>query len=137
MSVEAIGNGIKTNLGSVSGLKRIYAPNELPETVNEFPCAVIQHVGTEYGLTMGGGTHKHDFKVKVFLTNQDQPSAFNKLLDFLASTGDDSIVAKIRDDTTLDGSASAVTVLSNAGQGVITWGGIQYLGTEFDLEVYE
>jgi len=139
MSAEAIGTGIKTNLGNVTGLKRTYAPNEIPETINEFPCAVILHIGTDYGITMGGDSShdRHTFKVKVFVTDQDQPSALNLLMNFLARTGSDSVVQKIRADTTLAGSASTVTVMSNAGQGVITWGGIQYLGTEFDLEVYE
>ena len=139
MSVETIGSGIKTNLANVTGLKRVYAPNELPEVVNEFPAAVVQHVGTDYYQTMGrDSSHsKHAFKVKVFLTNQDQPTAFNKLLDFLALTGDDAIVQKIMADSTLHGSASDVSVVSNSGQSIITWGGIQYLGTEFDLEVWE
>ena len=139
MSVESIGSGIKTNLGNVTGLKRIYASNELPEVVNEFPAAVIQHVGTEYYQTMGrDSSHdKHECKVKVFLTNQDQPSAFNKLLDFLTKTGSDSIVQKLMADSTLNGSASDITVVSNTGQSIIPWGGVDYLGTEFDLEVWE
>jgi len=139
MSVETIGSGIKTNLANVTGLKRVYAPNELPEVVNEFPAAVIVHVGTDYYQTMGrDSSHdRHDFKIKVFLTNQDQPTAFNRLLDFLAKTGNDSIVQKIMADSTLNGSASDVSVVSNSGQSIITWGGIQYLGTEFDLEVWE
>jgi len=137
MSVEAIGSGIKTNLSNITSLSRVYAPNEMPNQINEFPCAVIQHVGTEYGLTMGGALDKHDFRIVVFITNQDTPSAFNRLLDFLASTGDDSIVQAIRDDITLNGSASDVTIIDNTGQSIITWAGVQYLGTEFNLEVYE
>jgi len=139
MSIEAIGTGIKTKLGSVTGLKHIYAPNETPESVNEFPAAVIQHTGTNYGITMGGDSahDRHEFTIKVFLTNQDSPTAFNALLDYLARTGDNSIVQKIRADQTLGGTASGVTVISNSGQSLITWGGVQYLGTEFTLEVYE
>jgi hypothetical protein len=139
VSIKAIGSGIKTNLGSVTGLKHIYAPNELPESVNEFPAAVIQHVGTAYGISMGGDSahDRHDFTIKVLLTNQDQPTAFNALLDYLARTGDNSIVQKLRADKTLAGSASGFTVISNSGQSLITWGGVQYLGTEFSLEVYE
>ena len=137
MSIEAIGSGIKTRLATITSLRRVYALNELPESINEFPCAVVMHTGTQYGVTMGGACDQHDFTVKVFVTNQDQPSAFNRILDYLTRTGSDSVVAAIRADTTLNGSASDVTVMSNAGQGVITWGGTQYLGTEFTLEVYE
>jgi len=137
MSIEAIGSGIKTRIATITSIQRVYAPNELPEAINEFPCAVVMHTGTEYGVTMGGATDQHDFSIKIFVTNQDQPSAFNRILDFLTRTGSDSVVAAIRADATLNGSASDVTVLTNAGQGVITWGGVQYLGTEFTLEVYE
>ena len=137
MSIEAIGSGIKTNLATITSLQRVYAPNELPESINEFPAAVVMHTGTNYGVTMGGACDRHDFTVKVFVTNQDQPSAFAKILDYTARTGSDSVVAAIRADTTLNSSASDVTVMTNAGQGVITRGGIQYLGTEWTLEVYE
>lgn len=139
MSIEAIGSGIKTNITSCTGLKHIYAPSEMPESVNEFPAAIIQHTGTAYGITMGGDSShdRHDFTIKVLLTNQDQPTAFNALLDYLARTGTNSIVQKIRADQTFGGAASGVTVISNSGQSLITWGGIQYLGTEFALEVYE
>ena len=139
MSIEAIGSGIKTNLANVTGLKHIWAPNETPESVNEFPAAVIQHTGTNYGITMGGDSahDRHEFTIKVFLTDQDQPTAFAALLDFLERTGDNSVVQKIRADHTLAGTASGVTVISNSGQSIITWGGVQYLGTEFTVEVYE
>ena len=137
MSVEVVGNGIKTNLGNVSGLKRIYAPNETPGAVYEFPCAIIQHGGTDYTETMGGSHDRHTFRILVLVTDQDTPSAFNRLLDFLARTGSDSIVEKLRDDATFNSSASDMILVSNSGQSVITWGGIQYLGTSFELEVYE
>lgn len=139
MSVESIGTGIKTNLGNVTGLNRIFATNEIPDSINDFPAAVIQHTGTNYGITMGGDSSHdvHTFKIKVAVTRQDSPSAFNKLLDFLTKTGSDSIIQKLRADPTLDGSASDITVMSNSGQGGFEWGGILYLGTEFDIEVYE
>lgn len=137
MSVEAIGNGIKTNLGSVKGLKRIYAPKEIAGAVYELPCAVIQHLGTDYNQNMGCTIGKHTFKIQVLVATQDRPSAFDRILDFIARTGDDSVEQKIRADTTLNSSAQAVTVISNSGQGIISWAGVDYLGTEFDLEVYE
>jgi len=139
MSVESIGTGIKTNLGNVTGLNKIFATNEIPDSINSFPAAIIQHTGTTYGITMGGdNSHDtHTFKIKIAVTKQDSPSAFNKLLDFLTKTGDNSIVQKLNADPTLNGSASDITVISNSGQGGFEWAGVLYLGTEFDIEVYE
>ena len=131
-----IGQGIKTNLETISDLRRVYAPDETPDSVNEFPAAAIRHTGTDYQQTMGGAA-THEFTVTVFVTNQDSPSAFTRLLPFLEPSGDSSIVAALQADTTFDGSADDMTVVSNTGQSIISWAGLQYLGTDFTIEVWE
>lgn len=135
MGVEAVGTGIKTNLSNITDL-RIYAPNELPDSINEFPTALIQHIGTIYDQSMGG-LQIHTYKIKIALTRQDLPSALNAILDYLENTGAKSIRAKIDADPTLNGSAQTASVISNSGQGAFMWGGILYLGTEFEIEVHE
>lgn len=137
MSVETIGTGIKTTITGVTGLKRVYAPNEMPGSINELPCAVVMHSGTEYGLAMGGVGAKHEFRIMVMATTQDHAGAFDKVLPFLEASGGSSIFAALLADRTLGSSADDFTLVSNEGQSMITWGGIQYLGTAFNLEVYE
>ena len=140
MSIESIGTGIKTVLQSnITTLKTVYAPNQLPESIGDFEFAIIMHMGTDYGITMGG-TSSHDlhrFKIKIGLTTQDSPSAFNKILDYCEKTGSYSVYAALASDPTLDSSASDVLSITNSGQGVFEWGGTPYLGTEFDIEVAE
>lgn len=135
MGVKSVGNGIKTRLENISGL-RVFAPNELPDSVNQLPCALIQHVGTDYDQSMGGLQH-HTFKVKVLVTRQDMPSALNSILDYVENTGSESIREQIENDVTLDSSADTSMVRSNTGQGGFVWGGIAYLGTEFEIEAWE
>ncbi|MAH45854.1 hypothetical protein CMI37_08485 [Candidatus Pacearchaeota archaeon] len=138
MGLEAVGTGLKTVLSDISGL-RIFAPNELPDGIPELPCCLILHAGTKYNQSFGGTSSKqqHRFRVKIALTKQDTPSAFNKILDYLDITGSYSVYAKIEADTTLDGSCSDSWVIEDTGQGGFVWGGVTFLGTEFLVEAWE
>lgn len=138
MSVKTVGDGIKTKLLNIDGL-RVFAPKELPGSLNEFPVALILHSGTNYQQTMGGNNSPdiHRFRILVAVSNQDQPSALSSLLDYLDKKGDKSIRAKLEADPTFGDVAQDITVISNTGQGGFSWGGMLYLGTTFELEVYE
>jgi len=135
MGVETIGQGIATRLETITGL-RVYSVDETPDMVNEFPCALVQHVGTDYIQTMGAASDRHSFRILLLVTKQDQPAAFDKLLPYLERTGTYSVLAALLGDRTLGGAASDITVVGNTGQSAIGWGSVQYLGTSFDLEVY-
>lgn len=135
MGMEAAGNGLKTRLETIPGL-RVYAPNELPKKINEVPAAIILPGATEYDQTFGNATQTVIFRVLIILTNQDQPEALAKIYDYADSTGNSSVYAAVDGDTTLDGNADDSRVTDNSGAGAITWGGHEYLGTEFTVEVY-
>lgn len=139
MSVKTVGQGIKVNLGNISGL-RIFAPDELEDSIPEFPCALILHGGTSPDQAMGGGAsalQHHRFRIKIAVAQQDKPSALSELLDYLANSGAKSVRAKIDADPTLNSTAQEAYVVEDFGQGGFDWGGILYLGTEFILEVWE
>lgn len=138
MSLKAVGTGLAVTLKNISGL-RVYAPAELPGSLNEFPCALILHSGTTYNAAMGSGdaTQEHRFRVKLAVTSQDLPSALSDLLDYLDNTGDSSVRAKINADPTLNKTCDTAWVESNTGQGGFMWGGLMYLGTEFEIVVIE
>ena len=138
MSLKAVGAGLAVILENISGL-RVYAPAELPSSLNEFPCAVILHSGTTYNVAMGSGdaTQEHRFRVKLAVTSQDLPSALSNLLDYLDNTGASSVRAKINADQTLNASCDTAWVEGNTGQGGFMWGGIMYLGTEFEVVAIE
>ena len=138
MSLKAVGAGLAVILENISDL-RVYAPAELPDGLNELPCALILHAGTKPNVAMGSGdaTQEHRFRVKLAVTRQDLPSALNSLLDYLDNTGASSVRAKINADPTLNSSCNTAWVEGNTGQGGFVWGGIMYLGTEFEIVAIE
>ena len=79
MSLETIGNGIKTRLATISGLK-VFAPNELPDSINQLPAALILPGETSYDATFDDKAD-YRFRIIIVATKQDAPSALNRLLD--------------------------------------------------------
>lgn len=134
MGIETIGSGIATRLETISGLK-VYAPSELPDSLSQFPVALILPRITEYYKDFDASAD-YIFRIIVCLTSADRPSAMNKLLDYIEPTGTYSIVAAIAGDTTLNSTADDSVITENTGFGAISWGGYLYLGTEFELKVW-
>ena len=135
MGVKSIGEGLKKRLRTINDL-RVYAPHELPKSIRDFPVALIMPPATSYHDTHGGADYMTlTYRILLALTNQDQPDKLSKLIDYIEPTGDKSIVAAIEGDGTLGGEASDSWVLNNSGAGYVNWGGINYLGTEFESKV--
>jgi len=137
VGLESIGDGIKTRLATISALKAVYAPKELRDTYNSFPCAIIMPGETNYDQTFTAtGTYISRFRIIVLISKGDTPSALNKLMDYMEPTGTNSIKAAIYGDSTLNGSADDCELDRNLGYGIMTFGRVTYLSTEFDLVVY-
>ena len=134
MGIESIGAGIKTRLETISGL-RIFAPDELPDTINSFPSVVILPGETVYQSAFDADT-SYNFRIILLMTKQDQPSALESMLDYLEPTGAYSIRAAIDGDKTLNSSADTCVVISNSGIGSTVWGGYVYLSSEWLVKVY-
>lgn len=135
MGLESIGDGIKARLATISALKAVYAPKELRDTYNSFPCAIIMPGPTDYDQTFAGA-YTSRWRIIVMISKQDTPSALNKLMNYMEPTGTNSIKAALYGDSTLNSSADDCELDRNLGYGVMTFGGINYLSTEFDLVVY-
>jgi len=134
MGIETIGTGLKTILEGISGL-RVFAPNELPDSIPEFPAALILPGETNYEAAMGGD-YDWTLRVLILLGKQDTPSAFNEILDYIEPTGAKSVITKVKADPTLDSSCDTSRVIRNLGVGATMWGGIAYLSTEFEIAIY-
>lgn len=132
MGIEAAGDGLKTVLAGLG--VRTFAPKELEDRIPELPCILILPGEINYDTTFN--TH-YDLTLRLLLllAQQDKPSAFNALLDYIEETGTSSIVAKVKADRTLNGSVNDCKVLRNLGIGATVWGGIAYLSTEFEIAV--
>lgn len=133
MGTEAIGTGLKVNLGNISSLNAIYAPNQVPDTIPITPCAVILPGATDYLVALGGDAFNVVMRVLILITKQDQPSAMNKILDYIDPTGSESVRKVIQDDPTLDSSCDDSYVVSSTGAGFTTWNGTPYLSIEFEV----
>ena len=135
MSVESIGDGIKTIIDAISDL-RVFAPKELPESVPETPCAMILPPSIEYNTDFGGSLEM-EFRILLFVGGSEQAEKLNTLIDYMEESGTYSILAKIDADKTLNSTASTCILESSSGAGVIEWGGTLYIGTEFILKVWK
>ncbi len=135
MGLESIGSGIKTRLATISALKRVYAPNELEDSYNSFPVAIIMPGETNFDTTFDGGYNSR-WRIIVMISKQDTPSALNELMNYMEPTGTNSIKAALYGDRTLNSTADDCELDRNLGYGVMVFGGITYLSTEFDLIVY-
>jgi hypothetical protein len=134
MGIESIGTGLKTVLSAISGL-RVFAPSELPDSVNDLPCALILLGETDYNADFSDN-HDLNFRILILLAKQDAPSAFNKIIDYIEPTGSSSILATIEADLTLSSTCDTCKVVKNLGIGATNWGGITYLSTEFEIAIY-
>ena len=134
MGIEAIGGGIATRLETITGL-RVFAPNELPDTISELPCAIIMPPTVEYDTTFTD-SNDYIFRIILLFSKQDSPSALNELADYTEPTGTYSIVAAIDGDNTLNSTADDSQIRTNTGAGVTVWGGQPFLSTEFELLVW-
>ena len=135
MGMKDIGQGIKTRLHTIHDLK-VYAIDELPDSVNQFPAALIMPGETEYTTTFDPHDADYNFRVILLFSKADQPSAINRMLPYLAVSGERSIVEAIHEEDTLDGSADSSKVTRNLGIGSLIWGNTTYLSTEFTVQVW-
>ena len=135
MTIEAAGTGLHTRLETISALKKVYDVKEMPNNLPVFPAALILMGATDYYQTF---TNKLTviFRVIIIVGRADRPSAANALLDFIETSGDDSVVAAIEGDSTLGGNADDCFVKTNSGLGTTVLGNTEYLSTEFEIVAY-
>ena len=130
-----LGDGLKTRLQTIRGL-RVFATRELPDSVNQFPAALILPGETRYVQSLSSTDADYNFRVILLFSRADSPSSVARMLPYIAVEGDWSVVGAIHGDVTLDGKASTCKVLSNQGIGALTWGGSTYMSTEFLVQVW-
>lgn len=136
MGMETIGSGLKTRLQTISDFAKVFAPNELPDSVNAFPAVLIMPGETDYDTTYSNSTQEYRYRILILLSGADSPSKLNRICDYVDPTGSDSVYAAIDGDPTLGSSCDSTHVLSNSGIGSVVWGGHTYMSTEFVVEVY-
>lgn len=135
MGMLQIGDGLAVRLKTIRGL-RVFALKDLPDSINQFPAAIILPGETAYVTTFSSTDADYNFRVILLFSKQDSPSAISKMLPYMAVSGDKSVVEAIHGDRTLDGNAEDCKVTLNHGISSLAWGGVVYLSTEFSVEVW-
>jgi len=135
MSIETIGTGLKARLQTISGLTA-FAPNELPESINQFPTALILQDATQYDAAFSSADFDTRFRIIILFSKADQPTTLDKIIPYTEPTGTESVRAAINGDKTLGGAADSLIVQTNSGMGTTQWGKYTYISTEFEVLVY-
>lgn len=135
MGMLEIGDGLKERLQTIRGL-RVYATKELPDSVNQFPTALILPGETTYITTLSSNDCDYEFRVILLFSKQDTPSAISKMLPYMAVSGEKSVVAAVHSGRTLGGNVDDCRVVSNLGIASLVWGNVAYLSTEFSVQIW-
>jgi RNA recognition motif-containing protein len=129
MSIQNIITQIATLQAEITGIKRAF--DETPDSLNEFPCFVNFPSSGDIERIPGQRKTKHIIKMQLRVIRADLPSAENKVRPFL-----DSVLDKFDANITLNGAVSRSAII-HYDYGSLPWGGREYLGISFDIEVWE
>lgn len=127
-----IRNEIGNNLANITSLSVFkYVPDSV-----EPPTAVVGVMDTiTYDDTMARGSDRYSVPVYLYVSRVDAQDSQETLDGYLVSSGASSVKAQIESDTTLNGEAQSVRVVSAGNYGVYEINNINYLGVEFIVEV--
>ena len=134
MSVDAIANGLKVRLATISGLR---AYSYQPEQLNPpFGFPVLNSVTYHRTMGMGNATTQYDWTVFVVTGRWVDRVAHKRLDDFLSPTGASSIRAALEGDLTLGGAAADLIVSSSANISALEQDDAEYMQVSFSLTIY-
>lgn len=134
MSVDAIANGLKARLATISGLR---AYSYQPEQLNPpFGFPVLNSVTYHRTMGMGQAISQYDWTVFVITGRWVDRVAHKRLDDFLSPTGASSIRAALEGDLTLGGVADDLIVASSANISALEQDDAEYLQVSFSVSVY-
>lgn len=129
-TVKQIRAGLKTRLETISGLRVFdYRPGSISP-----PTAVAARQTTSYDVTLDG-LEDHVFAVTVYVQVGDDRTAQDSIDDYLSPTGTKSVVAAIHGDDTLGGVVDYARVTQAVDNGLVNYGGTDYLAATFTVEV--
>jgi len=133
-SVDAIANGFKTRLATITGVR---AYSYQPEQLNPpFAFPILNSVTYHVTMGMGNALTQYDWTIFVVTGRWVDRVAHKRLDDFLSPTGASSIRAAIEGDLTLGGSCQDLIVGSSANISALEQDDAEYLQVSFSATVY-
>lgn len=131
-SLQAILDGIAARLRTLPGLRVVaYVPDQIapPTAIVQLPRSI------DFDLTYGRGADSYRIPVLLLVAKVSDRASSSNLAAYLAADGATSVKAAVEADSTLGGIVDDCHVAQATGIGSYTFGGIDYLGAEFTLEV--
>ena len=120
--------GLAAALSGIDGL-RVF--DYTPESVHEFPAAVVRLEAREPVETLGGGAVRGSLCVEVLVSAADGSQAEESLCEFMEPGGARSIEAASKADSTWSGAVDDGRLVSVDNIGGRKLGGMSCLGADF------
>lgn len=124
----AVRMAIAAALKTISGLS---VHKEEPDTVPQWPFAILGNGTIEYGTDMGGGQNT-SFKLFLAVREADSEHGFEMLDDFLAASGAKSVPATL-EAASIGNGFLLVTRAENIGH--VRYREVTWIGAEFIIQV--
>ena len=120
--------GLAAALSSIGGL-RVF--DYEPESVNEFPAAIVRLESRESVETLGGGAVRGSLRVEALVSAADARQADEALVAFVEPQGAQSIEAAMSADPTWGGAVDDGRLVSVDNIGRREVGGVKCVGADF------
>ena len=134
MSVTTIRAAIATRLATITGLA---AYTHVP-TNPAVPCAIVRPTETDYDLTIANGGDIQRYEILLLATSAGTPwdVAQASIDAYLDRSGASSVRAALQGDVTLGSTASTCRLTGWRDYGTLAYGGVEYFGVRFSLQVW-
>lgn len=132
LDLGAIMDAIGSRLATISGLRVADYPSDQanpPQAIVSLPTSI------EYDAVMGRGADRAVIPVMVLVGRVSDRVARDLMCQYLSGTGSLSIKTALEPD--LAGAAQTVRVTVALPPDIVTVGGVEYLGTSLEVEVYD
>jgi hypothetical protein len=131
MDLNKIALGLAANVNPIPELNPLdFMPDAIPE-----PMFAVGEMDITFDRTFGRGSDEAVITCRVLVSRADDKSGQQKLRDFMAGGGVNSVKAAIESDRTLDGACDDLHVRSARGNRLFVVGETRYYGVEFDVYV--
>ena len=120
--------GLAAALSGIDGL-RVF--DYTPDSLHEFPAAIVHLESRDSVGTLGGGAIRGSLRVEVLVSTADARQATETLDAFLEPTGAQSIEATANTDRTWRGTVDDTRLISVNNIGRRKMGGVGCVGADF------
>jgi hypothetical protein len=131
MLPSSVRDGLKTNLGAISGL-RVY--DIVPDVIVPI-CAIVGQLDFTFDINNARGLDQANLDIFVIVQRFSERSGQDNLDKYLAGSGSYSIKAAIESDRSLGGVCSTLRVTS-AESGTYSSGDTDFLSYRYRLTVW-